>query len=127
MGLPHDYVVPAARSNVGFHFEELYYWDSYFTMLGLRVAGKTDLIASMVNNFAHLIRTVGYIPNGNRTYYIGRSQPPFFALMVKLLSEINGPQTLVSYLDVLEKEYAYWMQGNSALQVSGGTLNRYWP
>src|SRR6266566_3253020 len=59
--LPHPYVVPGGR------FREVYYWDSYFTMLGLIESGRTDLVKSMLDNFAHLIVTVGHIPNGNRT------------------------------------------------------------
>ena len=62
--LPHEYVVPGGR------FREVYYWDSYFTMLGLVESGRTDLMRGMLDNFAHLVRTVGHIPNGNRTYYL---------------------------------------------------------
>ncbi|HRG79660.1 MAG TPA: trehalase family glycosidase, partial [Cyclobacteriaceae bacterium] len=104
--LPHSYIVPGGR------FREIYYWDSYFTMLGLKVSGRTDLIQNMVDNFAHLINTVGYIPNGNRTYYLGRSQPPFFSLMVKLLSGLKQ-NILTKYLPHLEKEYAFWMQSEN--------------
>ncbi|MDP1844970.1 MAG: trehalase family glycosidase, partial [Sediminibacterium sp.] len=74
--LPNPYIVPGGR------FREIYYWDSYFTMLGLKESGRVDLIENMVNNFAYLIDQFGFIPNGNRTYYLSRSQPPFFALMV---------------------------------------------
>ncbi|WP_279606917.1 trehalase family glycosidase, partial [Burkholderia anthina] len=76
--LPKPYVVPGGR------FREGYYWDSYFTMLGLQEAGREDLVDDMLDNFAHLIDTVGHVPNGNRTYYASRSQPPFFAYMVEL-------------------------------------------
>ena len=62
--LPNAYVVPGGR------FREVYYWDSYFTMLGLVESGRTDLVRSMLDNFAYLVRTVGHIPNGNRTYYL---------------------------------------------------------
>ena len=72
--LPHKYIVPGGR------FREVYYWDSYFTMLGLQSSNRGDIIESMINNFAYLIDTVGFIPNGNRTYYLGRSQPPFFCI-----------------------------------------------
>ena len=77
-------IVPGGR------FGEIYYWDSYFTSLGLKVSGKMRLVESMVSNFSYLIDTIGYIPNGNRTYYLGRSQPPFYSLMVELLSEARG-------------------------------------
>jgi alpha,alpha-trehalase len=136
--LPHPYIVPGGR------FREIYYWDSYFTMLGLQVSGRIDLIENMVNNFSHLIGTIGYIPNGNRSYYVGRSQPPFFSLMVKLLSEekqkINNEEEdpLTKYLPSIEKEYQFWMKGSDTLTNShqakhrvvrmpdGSILNRYW-
>ena len=47
--LPHRYVVPGGR------FREVYYWDSYFTMLGLEESGRHDLVADMARNFAWLI------------------------------------------------------------------------
>src|SRR3954465_7614132 len=75
IALPFPYIVPGGR------FREIYYWDSYFTMLGLKESGETDMIENMIKNFAYLTETYGHIPNGNRSYYIGRSQPPFFAAM----------------------------------------------
>lgn len=107
--LPYPYIVPGGR------FREVYYWDSYFTMLGLQVSGRADIIEHMVENFAFLIDQHGHIPNGNRTYYLSRSQPPFFALMVSLLAEIKGEKTLLRYRIPLEKEYAYWMSGENEL------------
>ncbi len=78
--LPDSYIVPGGR------FREIYYWDSFFTMLGLQVSGRVEMIQNMVDNFAFLVDKIGYIPNGNRTYFVGRSQPPFFSCMVNLLS-----------------------------------------
>ncbi|WP_084439333.1 alpha,alpha-trehalase TreA [Dyadobacter alkalitolerans] len=130
--LPFPYVVPGGR------FREIYYWDSYFTMLGLKESGRTDLIESMVNNFAYLIDSFGYIPTANRTYYLTRSQPPFFSLMVRLYSDIAGNEILKRYLPQLQKEYDYWMQNDGPSHESftahrrlvklpnGVLLNRYW-
>jgi alpha,alpha-trehalase len=59
--LPHPYIVPGGR------FREIYYWDSYFTMLGLKESGETEMIENMIKNFAYLIETYGHIPNGNRS------------------------------------------------------------
>lgn len=129
--LPHPYVVPGGR------FREIYYWDSYFTMLGLMVDGRSDLIRNLVDNFAYLIDQFGFVPNGNRTYFLSRSQPPFFSLMVELLSEIEGLEVLLRYLNQLEKEYAFWMNGSTDLKQgeahrrvvrlqSGSLLNRYY-
>ena len=87
-------------------------------MLGLKVSGKYDLLENMVNNFSYLIDTVGYIPNGNRSYFIGRSQPPFYSLMITLLAGIRGKNILVKYLPQLEKEYQFWMKGVEGLNAS---------
>jgi len=130
--LPYPYVVPGGR------FREIFYWDSYFTMLGLKESGRIDLIRDMIANFAYLIDTIGFIPNGNRTYFLSRSQPPFFALMVQLLAEIDGQEVLVKYLPQLQKEWNFWMTGQDDLsdahprirrvaqQIDGLPLNRYW-
>ncbi|MBB1285400.1 alpha,alpha-trehalase TreA [Flavisolibacter sp. BT320] len=128
--LPGAYVVPGGR------FREIYYWDSYFTMQGLAVSNRFDLIEDMLENFQHLIQTYGHIPNGNRNYYLSRSQPPFFALMVELLATKQGDTVYKKYLPALEKEYAFWMEGSDTLQAGqahrrvvkledGTVLNRY--
>ncbi|MDE3214265.1 MAG: trehalase, partial [Bacteroidota bacterium] len=116
--LPHPYIVPGGR------FREIYYWDSYFTMLGLQVSGRADLIENMVANFAYLIDTVGYIPNGNRAYYLGRSQPPFFSCMVTLLAELEGDSIMVKYLPQMLKEYQFWMKGREELHERGTSAHR---
>src|SRR5881409_165165 len=129
--LPNPYVVPGGR------FREVYYWDSYFTMLGLIESGRTDLVKSMLDNFAHLIATVGHIPNGNRTYYLSRSQPPFFAAMVGLYARATDTAQALKYLQALEAEHAFWMDGSERLAPAqvyrrvvrlpdGAVLNRYW-
>ena len=116
--LPNSYVVPGGR------FGEIYYWDSYFTMLGLKVAGKGSEIRNMVSNFAYLIKTFGFIPNGNRTYFLGRSQPPFFSMMVNLLSEVQGRRTLLTYLPQLQQEYDFWMDGQAQLSPQNQSYRR---
>jgi alpha,alpha-trehalase len=129
--IPNPYVVPGGR------FREVYYWDSYFTMLGLVQSGRTDLVKNMLDNFAHLIETVGHIPNGNRTYYLTRSQPPYFAAMVGLYARATDTTRALAYLDAMEKEHAFWMDGADTLAPGHAyrrvvrmrdstVLNRYW-
>src|SRR5207237_489082 len=118
-------------------FVEVGYWDWYFSMLGLVQSGRTDLVKSMLDNFAYLITQIGHIPNGNRTYYLTRSQPPYFAAMVGLFAHATDTSQALPYLDALEKEYAFWMDGAESLQPGqfyrrvvrmpdGTILNRYW-
>ena len=113
--LPHPYVVPGGR------FRELYYWDSYFTLLGLLADGEQALAEGMVANFAYLIDTLGHVPNGNRRYFLSRSQPPFFALMAEAIGQI------ARYLPQLKREHGFWMGGSRAVRLPDGSLlNRYW-
>ncbi|WP_084688238.1 alpha,alpha-trehalase TreF [Paraburkholderia oxyphila] len=129
--LPKPYIVPGGR------FNEIYYWDSYFIMLGLEASGRHELTRDELENFATLIDRYGHIANGNRTYYLSRSQPPFFAQMVALVAQRDGDATYVRYLPELRKEYDYWMAGADTLKpgeaarhvvrlADGTLLNRYW-
>ena len=125
--LPRDYIVPGGR------FREVYYWDSYFTMLGLVEDGEFEMIENILDNFAHLINTIGHIPNGNRVYYQTRSQPPFFSQMVKLLADEKGKEVYQKYADALKKEYQFWMNRSGegvafehTVQTEMGILNRYY-
>jgi alpha,alpha-trehalase len=122
----------------GGRFREMYYWDSYFTMLGLREAGKNEMIENMVANFAYLVKKCGHIPNGNRSYYLSRSQPPFLSLMIDILGTVKNEAVYDKYLDILEQEYRFWMRGAEDLRenrtqigrvvflMENGMLNRYW-
>jgi alpha,alpha-trehalase len=134
--LPHPYVVPGGR------FREVYYWDSYFTMLGLVEDGYRPLAEDMLRNFASLIDRYGFIPNSNRSYMLSRSQPPFFFKMVQCAAPLADEGAAYAlYLPQLKAEYAYWMEGevNAAMQLprgearghlvhlpDGALLNRYW-
>jgi alpha,alpha-trehalase len=129
--LDRPYVVPGGR------FRELYYWDSYFTMLGLKRDRRDDLVANMVHDFTEMIARYGHIPNGTRTYYLSRSQPPVFFLMVALTSPNDPAGAYAKYLPSLRREYDFWMHGAKGLKPGkasehvvalsdGAILNRYW-
>lgn len=110
--LPQSYIVPGGR------FSEIYYWDSYFTILGLKASGRTDMVEAMANNFAYLIDSIGFIPNGNRQYYLSRSQPPYFSLIVGVAVDGNDDK-LLNYLPALQREYDFWMKGKNELKNAG--------
>ena len=132
IALPHPYLVPGGR------FREIYYWDSYFTMLGHTEDRGPEMLISMLDNFAFLIDRLGFVPNGNRSYFATRSQPPVLALMVEMLAHLQGTeQVYLKYLPYLEQEYRFWMDGSDKLKEQGqsskrvikagqGFLNRYW-
>ncbi len=121
----------------GGRFNEIYYWDSYFTMQGLEESGRHDLTMDMIANFGWLIDQFGHIPNGNRSYFLSRSQPPFFAAMIELAADEEGETVYKKYLPQLIREYQFWMDGADALKpgsahrravklADGTVLNRYY-
>lgn len=132
IGLPHPYVVPGGR------FKEMYYWDTYFTMVGLIKSGKMELAQKMLDNCSYLIDQHGFMPQANRTYYLSRSQPPVYSLMVRLIVDNDSTLKVEDFLHFMEKEYHFWMAGadsltnmNSAakrvvLMPHGEIMNRYW-
>lgn len=134
INLKFPYVIPGGR------FREMYYWDTYFTAEGLAPLGRIQEVEQLIQNFADLIDRFGYIPNGNRTYYLGRSQPPFFALILNLLHRCEGITAVLPYVSQLEKEYQFWMDGAEQIRNSntptahrravcvepGVILNRYY-
>lgn len=132
LALPNPYVVAGGR------YMAQFYWDSYFIMLGLAASGDWDMVESMVKNCAFSIDSFGFVPNANRSYYLSRSQPPMFALMVRLLARHKGAKaTLAWYLPQLLTEYSFWMNSAHRLRPNrkavkhvvrmpdGAVLNRY--
>ena len=79
IGLPYPYTVPCADGS----FQEMYYWDTYFTNVGLLEFGMAEQAKNNTDNVLYMIERYGFMPNGSRTYYLSRSQPPYASLMVK--------------------------------------------
>ncbi|MER5171193.1 trehalase family glycosidase [Thioclava kandeliae] len=109
---------------VGGRFQESYYWDTFFTLLGLIRAGRMSVVEDMLENFADAIERFGFVPNGFRTYYLSRSQPPFFWAMVRAAAKASpDPKAVMArYLPALEKEYRFWTASPRTYEG----LARYW-
>jgi alpha,alpha-trehalase len=69
VGVP--FLVPGGR------FNEMYGWDSYFEALGLLEDHRVSLAKGLTENLVYELTHYGQILNGNRTYYLTRSHPPF--------------------------------------------------
>ena len=137
--LNNAYLVPGGR------FREIYYWDSYFSALGLIIDGHESLVKDMLENLIYLQKQLGFIPNGNRAYYSSRSQPPVLALIVGLLLGEKAEKHAEyeqhfgdTCLHALETEYLFWMTDKQFLSENktsskrvvrmpdGSILNRFW-
>ena len=130
IAMPRPFVVPGGR------FRELYYWDSYFTLLAHRRLGNPQPVEDAIANFGSLLDRFGHIPNGTRTYYLGRSHPPVFYLVAGL-SNARGEAARRQRLQWMQTEHRFWMAGAERLQpgeehrrvvrlADGAVLNRYW-
>ena len=107
IGLPYPYSVPCISDK----FQEMYYWDTYFTNIGLLLENDTNQAKNNAENMAFLIRKYGFMPNGSRTYYLSRSQPPFFSEMVlDIYKCTNDKEWLKSIMDAVETEYDFWSE-----------------
>ncbi len=117
--LPRPYVVPGGR------FNEMYGWDSYFIQLGLLRDGEIALAKDMADNFVYEIREYGRILNANRTYYLTRSQPPFFTMMLLgVYRKTHDRKWLEDAVPAIEKYYRFWTTEPHLTPANG--LSRYY-
>lgn len=107
IGLPHPFVVPSVANGSSFSFQEMYYWDSYFITQGLIAGGHDELSACILENLIYISRKYHIIPNASRTYFTGRSQPPFLTSFIFDIYESQDKDItwLTERLHVAEREY----------------------
>lgn len=119
IGLPKPYTVPSISGK----FQELYYWDTYFTNVGLIISGKVEQAKNNTENIAYLIERFGFMPNSNRTGHLYNSQPPFFTRMVREVYEITrDKQWLEKMYHAAVKEHEFWQRD----RMTPCGLNRYY-
>ena len=114
----------------GDRFNELYNWDSVFASWGL-VESHPNIVKSIIKHFAFEIKHYGKVLNANRTYYLGRAQPPFLTDLA--LRNYHQTKSDPGALDLLKtallaamKEYhSYWMTSPRYDEETG--LSRYRP
>lgn len=119
IGLPKPYTVPCIEGK----FQEMYYWDTYFTNVGLLQLGNVEQAKNNCENMAYLINKYGFMPNGSRTYYLIRSQPPFFTQMVREVYERTSDKAwLKEMYNAAKDEYQFWQEK----RITPSGLNRYY-
>lgn len=111
IGLPLPYTVPCRRDG----FQDLYYWDTFYANEGLLAQGRIELARHNVDNMLHLVSRYGFMPNGNRTFFLTRSQPPHLALMVdRVFAHTADLAWLEHALVGLEVEHGFWQANRRA-------------
>ena len=107
IGLPYPYTVPCVSDM----FQEMYYWDTYFTNVGLIACGNIRQAKNNVDNILYLVDRYGFMPNANLFSFLDRSQPPFLFLMVwDVYAVTDDLKWLRNAYGILKKEYAFWQE-----------------
>jgi alpha,alpha-trehalase len=129
--VPNSFIIPGER------FQECYYWDTYWIILGLLRSELYRTVVGMIENFIYVIETYKSIPNGFRTYYLGRTQPPYFTMMLlelhnhkdKMLESCPNIEDVLSRgLEAAKEEYKFFMENRIVEVEKDGikyTLNVY--
>ena len=139
--LPHACFIPGDR------FRETYYWvrrcyaalralsshpppqDTYWIVRGLLASELFSSAEGVVLNLLSLLERHGFVPNGARSYYLQRSQPPLLSHMVAAVHARTpgGCLPLLQLaLPLLQVEWRFWTEGPHSLLVRspGGGVHR---
>lgn len=130
IGLPYPYLVPAFEEGLEFDYNELYYWDSYFMVQGLMDDEHKQLVVGILEDLLNMFERFNTIPNGSRTYLMGRSQPPFLSTFILEVYKTYKMDRvwLRRAINIAEEEYQRVWMGHTkpnARQVYEG-LSRYY-
>ncbi|KAI6038228.1 glycoside hydrolase family 37 protein [Pisolithus marmoratus] len=102
------------------------YWDSYWIIQGLLKSELYSIVNATLQNFMDEIEDFGFIPNGGRTYYLDRSQPPLFINMVyDYVAVTNDTSILQRALPLAEIELAWWANNRTSEITSPYTNQSY--
>lgn len=121
--LPHAAVAP----NHTYFAGSQYYWDSYFTILGLVDSGRLGLAKGMVDNLIFLFKRFGLVPARNTVLSTGRTQPPFLTSMILEVHGAGGADDdwLDNSMKIAASEYeTVWTSGQRKHEESGLSLYR---
>ncbi len=117
--LPYDYIPPCVDGDL----INLFYWDTYFTNIGLYLDGMGRYALNNIEDLKFCLRKFGCVPNmcrGNGADYA--SQPPLLCLMIEDYFAHTGD---LAFLEdgyfALCKEYEFWRTKRSC----ANGLNRY--
>ena len=104
--IPFPYTSPCIKGEG--HFSFFFYWDTYFTNLGLLRHGHAQTAKDNIKNMLWFIARQGYMPNHVGLY--NRSQPPYLCHMVKeYIAATCDTAFLAEAAAGLRQEYHFWI------------------
>lgn len=124
VALPNTALAPNDQYFAGTQF----YWDTYFTLLGLVSDGYGALAKGMVDNLCFLYEKFGLVPARNSKTSIGRTQPPYLTRMAWEVFEHDSAdkEWLTKVMETAMKEYEQVWLGKRRY-VSDIGLSKYNP
>lgn len=123
VSVKNPFMIPGSR------FKECYYWDTYWIIEGLLTSGMDGIAIEMVENFFELIEAYGFVPNGLRKYYLNRSQPSYFPMMLLALyrhlpGNARAMDVIRRGLEAAKKEYRFFMKYRRVTVKRNGKAHR---
>ncbi len=100
---PYPFLIPAGR------FTESYYWDTGFGVEGLLACGHLEAAQMQADNLLEQIRRFGFVPNGNRDYYLSRSQPPLSSRVIRAVAEATQQRAIDHADQALADKLNLWL------------------
>lgn len=104
VGLPYPYLVPSVEGADNFSFNEMYYWDSYFMVQGMLDEEHADFVKGTLEDLLTLMQRFHIVPNASRTYFTGRSQPPFLTTMIMDVYKLRPDKVWLEKAIAIAKE-----------------------
>src|SRR5258708_1964539 len=111
VGLPRPYFVPSIDVGAGHQFEEMYYWDSYFTAQGFLGTDREHLIKGLVDNLLAMQDRFGIIRKPGRMYDTAPPQPRFLTSFIMQVYQIDRNKRWLEHaMNLAKEEYrSVWM------------------
>lgn len=107
--LPYPVTVPCMKEG----FTCFFYWDTYFTNLGLMIDNEEQATWN-VENMRSFVEDMGFIPNGNLPVMFNRSQPPLYPhAVMDLYEKTKDVELLKRHYSAIKTEYSFWMKNRS--------------
>ncbi len=120
--LPYPYITAGGGESA---FPEMYCWDTYFINMALACHDRYDIVRHQIMNQLFMIERYGMVLNGNRTYYLGRSQTPLHSGSVRLYVEGSGDRDMVlRAYPALKQEYLHYWNADHHRTPVGLATNR---
>ncbi len=118
IGMPHPYSVPTETEE----FRDMFYWDTYFTNVGLLIMGRSEQARFNIENIAYLVNRFGFMPNTSNFHALRCSQPPVLSLMIRDYYDFTGDKDwLKSVYTSLIREHDFWNKE----RITDWGLNHY--